>query len=276
MRSFRAALIQMRSGEDRSVNFEKISRLITEAATGGAQLVVLPEVATWRGLQTDEPSQALPIPGPDSEALCDLARKAGVWLLGGSTLERPPQGDDQAAQRCFNTSLLISDQGQLEARYRKIHLFDIDLPGRVSIRESDTRQPGSEVTCVDTPFGRIGLAVCYDLRFPELFRALVDQGAEIIVMPSAFTAVTGAAHWEVLLRARAIENQCFMLAPNQVGRGRAGFAEYGNSIAIDPWGTVLARADEEEERCLFADLDAEVLERTRRELPCLEHRRLPL
>jgi predicted amidohydrolase len=258
----------MRSGEDRDENFTKISRLLGEAAAGGAELAVLPEVATWRGPQADEPRQALPIPGNDSERLGQLAAQHGLWLLAGSILEMAGEGD-----RCFNTSLLFSPNGDIHARYRKIHLFDIDLPGKVSIRESDTRQAGNSVTCVETPFGKIGMAVCYDLRFPELFRALVDQGAEIIVMPSAFNDVTGEAHWEVLLRARAIESQCFLLAPNQVGAGGSGFSVYGHSLAIDPWGRILAEGNGDDEACLLVELNAEVLAQTRRDLPSLQHRR---
>jgi predicted amidohydrolase len=174
----------------------------------------------------------------------------------------------------FNTATLFGPDGSLVAAYRKIHLFDVDLPGRVTVKESDLRRAGDEVVCVQTELGRIGLAVCYDLRFPELFRKLADAGAEVIVMPSAFTKPTGQAHWEPLLRARAIENQCFVVAPNQYGVSTHGFEDYGNSLIVDPWGQVVARGPDNEAAVVTAMLDAAVLERVRRELPSLEHRRL--
>src|SRR5205085_5306058 len=174
----------------------------------------------------------------------------------------------------FNTTTLFGPDGSLLAVYRKIHLFDVDLPGQVTVRESHLRRAGEDVVCVETALGRIGLAVCYDLRFPDLFRKLADAGAEIVVMPSAFTRTTGQAHWEPLLRERAIENQCFMVAPNQYGLGAHGFADYGNSLVVDPWGEILARGPADEAAAVTATLDAAVLDRVRRELPSLEHRRL--
>jgi predicted amidohydrolase len=269
MQTFAAAAVQMKSGPDKQANVAEACSRISQAAEAGAQLVALPEVFAWRGPHDREKLEAEAIPGPTTDAMAALARRLGIHLVAGSILE--VRGDGELP---YNTTTLLGPDGSLLALYRKIHLFDVDLPGRVTIRESSLRAPGAEVVCVDTALGRIGLAVCYDLRFPELFRRLSDAGAEIVVMPSAFTRPTGQAHWEPLLRARAIENQCFVIAPNQYGAGSAGFYDYGNSLVIDPWGVVLARGADEEAAIVAATLEADVLERVRRELPSLTHRRL--
>jgi predicted amidohydrolase len=186
----------------------------------------------------------------------------------GSIIETIP-----ANPRGYNTSCLLDPSGRIVARYRKIHLFDIDLPGRVSVRESNDRTPGADVVTAATPLGTIGMSVCYDLRFPELYRRLAAAGAEILLVPSAFTFPTGAAHWEVLCRARAIENQCWVIAANQTGKSPHGFADYGHSLIVDPWGTVVAQAGDEP-GVLLATVDHDRTARIRRELPCLQHRRL--
>lgn len=267
MSSFVAAVVQLSSGADRRANLERATTLIRAAAERGARLVVLPEVFPWRGPRADEAGQAESIPGPTTETMAAVARDTGVHLLMGSMLETG------AGERSFNTSLVIGPTGDILGRYRKIHLFDVELPGRVSVRESDARAPGEEVVVVPTPLGRLGLSICYDLRFPELFRRLVQAGAEIILLPSAFTFPTGAAHWEVLCRARAIENQCWLLAANQTGQSPHGFHDYGNSLIVDPWGTVVARVGDGEGIAL-AEVDLEQLARVRREMPCLDHVRL--
>ncbi|MFN2425587.1 MAG: carbon-nitrogen hydrolase family protein [Candidatus Binatia bacterium] len=269
MQTFDVAAVQMKSGPDKQANVAEASSRIAEAAAAGAQLVALPEVFAWRGPHDRERLEAETIPGPTTDAMAALARRLGIHLVAGSILEAGGDGDLP-----YNTTTLFGPDGSLLALYRKIHLFDIDLPGRVTIRESSWRAHGDQVVCADTALGKIGLAVCYDLRFPELFRRLSDAGSEIVVMPSAFTRPTGQAHWETLLRARAIENQCFVVAPNQYGAGAQGFHDYGNSLVIDPWGLVLARGGDEEAAVVSATLDAGVLERVRRELPCLTHRRL--
>jgi predicted amidohydrolase len=188
--------------------------------------------------------------------------------VAGSILERTA-GDG----RSFNTSCVLAPDGRVAARYRKLHLFDVDLPGRVSVRESDTRTPGEDVVVAPTELGTLGLSICYDLRFPELYRRLVQAGAELLILPSAFTFVTGAAHWETLCRARAIENQCWLLAANQTGMSPHGFADYGHSMIVDPWGTVVARAGDGE-GVVLAEIDRALQARVRRELPCLDHVRL--
>ena len=267
MRSYLAAAVQMTASSSKEENLAKAETFVRLAAERGAALIVLPEVFAWRGRRSEEPDQVEPIPGPTAERMQALARRHHVYLLAGSFLEKT------AEPRAYNTSLLLSPAGEILAVYRKIHLFDIDIPGQVSVKESDTKKPGQEVVTCATPLGVCGLSVCYDLRFPELYRQLADKGVEIIFVPSAFTFPTGAAHWEPLLRARAIENQTYVIAPNQIGKNVYGFADYGNSLIIDPWGKVVARAPDKE--CFItAEIDRDYLEKVRRELPCLTHRRL--
>jgi len=272
MRSFLVAAVQVKSGPDKGDNLEKACTWVRAAASQGADLVALPEVFSWRGAPERSGSEAEPIPGRTTDLMSGLARELGIHLVAGSILEQgvPASPHDLP----FNTTTLFGPDGSLLALYRKIHLFDVDLPGKVTVRESALRRAGDEVVTARTALGTIGLAVCYDLRFPELFRRLADAGAEIVVMPSAFTRTTGQAHWEPLVRARAIENQCFMVAPNQFGAGPHGFADYGNSLVVDPWGEVIARGPDDDAAVVSARLDAGVLERVRRELPSLRHRRL--
>jgi predicted amidohydrolase len=268
---FVAACIQMHAEDDRERNHEVASRLVGEAAERGARLVVLPEVFAWRGPARRDAEMAEELdgaePGPTLCLLRELARRHRVTIVGGSLLERA------GAALPHNTSVVLGEDGGLLAVYRKIHLFDVALPGRVEVRESARRAPGEGPVCVDTEVARIGLSVCYDLRFPELYRALARGGAQILCVPSAFTFPTGAAHWDVLLRARAIENQCYVLAPNQFGKTADGHADYGHSSIVDPWGTVIARASDGE-GVISAEIDLAYLSRVRSELPCLDHVRL--
>jgi deaminated glutathione amidase len=268
MERYLAAAVQMSSGADRADNVARATALVRAAAARGARLVVLPEVFAWRGPRDGERASAEPIPGPTTETFAALARECHIHLCMGSVLEAAPD-----ASRPFNTSCLIGPDGSLLARYRKLHLFDVDLPGRVAVAESATRAPGDAVVAVPTPLGTIGLSVCYDLRFPELYRRLVRAGAELLLVPSAFTFPTGAAHWEVLCRARAIENQCYVIAADQTGRSPSGHADWGDSMIVDPWGRVLARAGDGE-GIVVAEIDRAHLARIRRELPCLAHVRL--
>jgi len=268
MQGFRAAAIQMSSGPDKRANLEKAEALVRRAAGDGAGLVVLPEVFSWRGPRGTEAEFSEPIPGPTSQRLAALARELGIHLQAGSIVERI-----EGERRCYNTALLFAPSGELLGKYRKIHLFDVEIPGQVSARESEARKPGDQVVVVAAEIASIGLSVCYDLRFPELYRRLVGAGAEILCVPSAFTFPTGAAHWETLVRARAIENQCYVIAPDQYGTSPNGYRDYGNSLIVDPWGTVIARASEGE-GVIVAELRPEVLARVRKELPCLTHTRL--
>jgi predicted amidohydrolase len=268
MDRYLAAVVQMQSGPDRAANLARAEHLIGVAAARGAALVVLPEVATWRGPRSDERAHFEPVPGPTTDAMGAVAARHGIHLCLGSLLERIDDGP-----RAHNTACLLGPDGHLLASYRKINLFDVDLPGRVVMRESATRVPGDAVVTADTPLGTLGLSVCYDLRFPELYRRLASAGAELLLVPSAFTLPTGAAHWEVLCRARAIENQCHLLAPNQTGQSPYGFADFGNSLIVDPWGTVLGRAGDGE-AVVVAEIDRTRLREVRTQLPSLAHRRL--
>ena len=261
---FITAAVQLCAGSDKQLNLDKAESFTAEAARHDARLVVLPEVFLWRGPRAEERNGAEPIPGAATDHLGKLARSLGLYLLAGSILEL--SGGDKV----FNTSVLFDPHGEIIARYRKMHLFDIDLPGHVTIRESDTRAAGDAVVTVPTELGVIGMSVCYDLRFPELYRRLTWAGAEIVTIPSAFTFPTGAAHWEILLRARAIENQVYVIAPDQIGRSPSGVVDFGNSMIIDPWGKPLARAADRE-MVIFAEINREYQQKVRRELPCLEH-----
>ena len=261
----RAAVVQLNSTGDKGRNLATAERLVRAAAADGAEIVALPE--KWSLLAGGEEllAGAEPLDGPTLSATRGWARELGVHLLAGSVSER---GEGEKA---FNTSVLIGPDGDDLAVYRKIHMFDVEAGG-VTYRESEHEQAGVEI--VSGPVGDqvLGLSVCYDLRFPELYRILAVRGARLIAVPSAFTLATGRDHWQVLLRARAIENQVFVLAPNQVGEAPPHFSSYGRSAIVDPWGVVLATAPDEE--CFVAaDLDLAVQERVREALPSLANRR---
>lgn len=264
-----AAVIQMTSGERVADNLATAGRLLEQAREGGAALALLPENfalmplhdAARRAVAEDEGR------GPIQEFLAATAARLGLWIVAG-TLPLKRQGDSRPAAAC----LVYDGDGRCVARYDKIHLFDVDLPGRDErYRESDHFSPGRELVVVDSPVGRIGLAVCYDLRFPELFRRLLEAGAEVFTVPSAFTAPTGRAHWEVLLRARAVENLAFVLAAAQTGLHANGRETYGDSLVVDGWGRVLARRPRGE-GVVLAVLDREAQAATRVSFPCLQNR----
>jgi predicted amidohydrolase len=262
----RAAAVQLNSQEDKQRNLEVAERLVRAAARDGADLVCLPEKWNLLGGSEALVGGAEPLDGPSLSAARAWARDLGVHLVAGSIAERV-EGHD----RLFNTSVLIGPQGDDVATYRKIHMFDVEVGG-VTYRESDHEEGGEEI--VSAPLGELelGLTVCYDLRFPELYRILAVRGARIITVPSAFTQATGRDHWEVLLRARAIENQAFIVAANQFGEAPPHYNSYGRSAIVDPWGLVLAMAPDEE--CFVAaDLDTEAQERIREKLPALANRR---
>jgi predicted amidohydrolase len=262
----RAAAVQLNSNADKGRNLEAAERLVRAAAADGAELIALPEKWNLLAGGAELLAGAEPLDGPSLTAARSWARGLGVHLLAGSVSERAGEGE-----RAFNTSVMIGPDGEDLAVYRKIHMFDVDAGG-VSYRESAHEQPGAEV--VAAPVGGLiaGLTVCYDLRFPELFRILALRGARLIAVPSAFTEATGRDHWEVLLRARAIENQVFVLAPDQVGAAPPHFRSFGRSAIVDPWGVVLATAPDDE--CFVAaDLDLEAQERVRESLPSLANRR---
>jgi len=263
----RVSVIQLSSTLDTERNLRKAEELIGGAAAAGAHLIALPEVFNRRGESAQVRLHAESLQGPSMEWAARLALAHSVWLLAGSFAEK---GAD--IERVYNTSTLFSPAGEAVCRYRKIHLFDVDIPG-AQARESDSVTPGDSLVVHELPEGvRLGLTVCYDLRFPELYRGLTLQGARLISVPSAFTERTGRDHWEILLRARAIENQVFILAPNQFGSTPGTPISYGRSMIIDPWGTVLAQAPDRE--CfILADLDLTQQDEVRKRLPCLNHRR---
>jgi len=263
-----AAAVQMLASDDKAANVKEAEHWIRQAAAKGARLVALPEVFNWRGNKKFEREFAEPIPGPTSTAMAELARELKIFLLAGSILEAISAND-----KAFNTSLLFDPSGGLLASYRKIHLFDVDLANGVSLRESDTRAHGGDVVVVPTELGKVALSVCYDLRFPELFRSHADKGADLIFVPSAFTAFTGQAHWEALLRARAIENQVYVIAADQFGKSAKSFECHGHSMIVDPWGTILAELPDGP-GLITAEIDLDYLARVRAELPALDHRRL--
>jgi predicted amidohydrolase len=263
-----AAAVQMTSTADVERNLDAAERLVAAAAERGARLVGLPENFAFlrsEGTPVPEP-QALD--GPWVRRMADQARRHRLTLLLGSLPERI-EGD----ARVYNTSVLLGPDGAVLAVYRKIHLFDIDVPGLEHLKESRAVRRGEDVVVADSPAGRIGLSICYDVRFPELYRRLVREGARILAVPSAFTDRTGKDHWEVLLRARAIENLAYVLAPAQVGAHGRGRASHGHAMVIDPWGTIVAQVGDEPGFAL-AEIDFDRLERLRRELPALDHRRL--
>jgi predicted amidohydrolase len=267
---FLAAVIQLQSGSDEDANWEQARTLVTRAAGYGAQLVATPENTNYLGPHDEKVRRAEPLDGPTVARFAALARELGIHLLLGSYNER---GSDPA--RCANTSVLFGPEGQRLAVYRKIHLFDVAVPGGVTFQESATVEPGSEVVTAPTPLARLGLSVCYDLRFGELYRRLVEAGAELLMVPSAFTLTTGRDHWEVLLRARAIESQAYVLAPAQWGtHGDEGLREsYGHALIADPWGLVVAMAADGPGLAL-AEIDLERVRRVRRAIPVQSHRRL--
>jgi predicted amidohydrolase len=267
----RVAVTQMNGGaDDVGANVATAVRLVDEAADGGADLVVLPELFAYYGSQRRMGEVAEQSVGPITTALSSRAQERSVWLLGGSICEL----DDH---RVFNTSFLFDRGGEAVARYRKIHLYDVDLPGQRPIRESALFSAGDEVVTHDVDGLRLGLSICYDLRFPELYRGLMTSGAVAVAVPSAFQSVTGEAHWETLLRARAIEDQCYVLAAAQWGPWGppdAGHRTFGNAMIVDPWGEIVARAPADGDGVWLADLDRDRVRSVRSTLPALAHRRL--
>ena len=267
----RVGVCQMRSGDDVDANLSEAERLLGEAVDGGADLAILPELFPFLGPVARVPEIAEAVPGgPSTDLLSKVADRGGLWIAGGSVPERD-------GEHLFNTSPLFDRSGELVARYRKIHLFDVDLDDQPPFRESATYSAGTELVTHPTEEVRLGLAICYDLRFPELFRGLMTLGSELVVLPAQFQHRTGVAHWEVLLRARAIENQCFVAAAAQwgeFGSPEEPRRSYGRSMIVGPWGDVLVEAPEEGTGVWFADLDVADVRRVRRVLPALEHRRL--
>jgi len=263
----RAGAIQLNSTEDTDRNLEAADRLVRQAAAQGAELIVLPEKWTVLGTGEQMSAAAQPLDGPAIQWARTTAGELGVDLVAGSIVELV---EGQAKRS--NTSVHVGPDGDVHAVYRKLHMFDVEVDG-VTYAESDHEQAGDQLVISELTGGvRLGMTVCYDLRFPELYRALAVQGAQVLSVPAAFTLATTRDHWETLLRARAIENECFVVAPNQIGSHPPGHRAGGRSLIVDPWGLVLASAPDVE-TAIVADLDLEVLRDVRRRIPVLEHRR---
>lgn len=269
-----AAVCQVTATPDKQANFAACEQLVEEAKQGGASMVFLPEGFDYIGSSRDETLElSESLTGGTISQYTQLARKLEVWLSLGGFHER---GHDwESDRRIYNSHIIIDNKGDIVSVYRKSHLFDVELPEKgVSLKESAFTIPGpSLVSPVQTPIGKVGLGICYDLRFPELSLALQRSGAEILTFPSAFTVATGAAHWEVLLRARAIETQCFVLAAAQVGRHHQKRASYGHALAVDPWGEVVGDCGGESPGMVLVEIDLEKVSSTRRNMPVQQHRR---
>lgn len=265
--SFLAAVVQLTTTKDPERSLGEAETLVEKAAKLGATLVALPENVSFMGTEEEKLRLAEPLEGPTFRRIGALAAQHKIWLLGGTMPEKSARSD-----RAYNTSTLWTPEGKLAASYRKIHLFDIALGEGATHQESASVAPGERPVVAETPLGNIGMSVCYDLRFPLLYRAMVHRGAQIFTIPAAFTVPTGRDHWEVLIRARAIENQCFVLAPGQFGANTDTRRTFGRSMIVDPWGTVLAVAPDQP-GVAVAEIDLERQKTLRANLPCLAHER---
>jgi deaminated glutathione amidase len=262
----RVACVQLNAARSKADNIERAERLVASAASTGADLVLLPE--KWNGFGPPDLMRSIAETFDDGEtvrAMSGWARAHGVTLVGGSIVERR-----EDREKLSNTSIVFDPEGEITAVYRKIHMFDVDVGGHV-YRESETEEPGDRPVATEIEGWKVGFTVCYDLRFPELYRLLAVEGCELVTVPAAFTLFTGKDHWELLLRARAVENQCYVVAANQWGSFADGKAAYGRSSIVDPWGVVLAQAPDED-GFIFAELERARLEEIRRRLPSLANR----
>lgn len=278
------AAVQLTSKANKKKNLSVATALMTRAVRQGAELIALPEYFSCVGSRTELNKEAEKYQhGLAYETVRDFAKKNEVYVLAGSiplTIDKVvsgqrPDAHSKEDKRLTNRSILFGPDGIEMAHYDKLHLFDVDLTEGPSYRESDTFKPGNELTVVDTPFGKVGLSVCYDLRFPELYRSLAFKGARVIFVPAAFTMYTGKDHWLPLLKARAIENQVYIIAPAQIGKHNERQASYGKACVIDPWGNIIALAPDCE-TVIVADLDFKFLNKVRKELPALKHFRKDL
>ena len=276
MRKYKVAAVQLDTQNNKEHNIEEIRRFIRQAAEGGAVLAALPEDMNLIGRNVGEGGDEEDIPGYTTEILMKQAREYGIYIHSGSFRERIPAGEPgdgfaASRRRAYNTSILLGPKGDILAKYRKIHTFDVTLPDGTVCNESERIRPGKETVVVDTELGRLGFAICYDLRFPELFRCMALEGAQVMFLPANFTRPTGKDHWEALLRARAIENGCYMVAAGQTGV-KPRYEANGNSMIVDPWGTMLSRA-QDKPGVIFGVIDLDYLEEVRRKIPSLSNRR---
>ncbi|OAT79446.1 carbon-nitrogen hydrolase family protein [Desulfotomaculum copahuensis] len=267
--SFKVAVCQLKVTEDKKNNLTRAGEMIRQAAARGARLVALPEMFNCPYLSHLFPRYAESYPDGESIAMLSAAARQGkVYLVGGSIPER--DGD-----KVFNTSFIFGPDGRLLGRHRKVHLFDVDLPGGLRVKESSTLGAGNQVTVIPTEMCPVGVAICYDVRFPELIRLMALKGAKLIVIPAAFNMTTGPAHWELIFRTRAVDNQVYFIGASPARDVRAAYVAYGHSLVVDPWGRIVSGAGEAEE-VVLADIDLDLVEKVRQDLPLLRHRRLDL
>lgn len=269
MRKYFAAAIQLDSQENKKENLKAIGEFIDEAAAKGAKLVGLPEMMNYFGSEEGEKVNAEKIGGETTQLLCEKAKKHEIWLHGGSICEQV-EGQD----RVFNTTLLLNPKGDVVASYRKTHLFDVEVSSGVSYKESNAIIPGEEIVVADTDLGCFGLSICYDIRFPEMYRIMTLRGAQVIFAPAGFTLLTGRDHWEPILRARAIENGTYVIAPNQIGK-KTTFQALGKSVIVDPWGNVIAKASDYP-GVIMAEINLDYVNDVRSQIPALKNRRTDL
>ncbi len=269
IRKYMIAMIQMDTQNDKAENLRQACAWIDEAAARGAKLVCFPEVMNLIGKNVGEGGGRERIPGYTTEILCRKAKEHGLYIHGGSITEELPK-----ERRSANTSVFISPKGEILASYSKLHMFDITLADGTPFNESARVRPGQEIVTVETELGIFGLSICYDVRFPEIYRLMALRGAQVIFVPSSFTMPTGKDHWEPLLRARAIENGCYIVAPGQIGT-KPAYTAYGNSLVADPWGTVIARS-KDIPGITYAEIDLDYLDQIRRQIPSLDNRRIDL
>lgn len=265
----RLAIVQMDIGLDKDQNLDRAARMVGEAAAQGAQMIVLPEIFNSPYIARRFPEYAETYPGKSTRLLADLAGEHRLVLVGGSIPERTSDG------ALYNTSFTFGPDGVLIGRHRKLHLFDVDVPGKITFKESATLTPGNDFQIIKQNALCFAVFICYDVRFPELARLAALQGAQILVVPAAFNRTTGPLHWELLMRSRAVDNQVFVAAASPAYNPRASYGAWGHSMVVDPWGKVLAQAGNEEE-LLLIDLDLSVIEEVRSQIPVMQQRRTDL
>ncbi|WP_069649956.1 carbon-nitrogen hydrolase family protein [Caloranaerobacter ferrireducens] len=270
MEKLKLGLCQLLVSEDKKENIKKAKEMINRAADMGAELVVLPEMFNCPYNNSYFPKYAEKYPdGETIKMLSEVSKKRGIYLIGGSIPEKDDEGN------IYNTSFVFDKKGNIIGKHRKIHLFDIDVEGGISFRESDVLSRGDSLTIVDTGYGKIGVAICYDIRFPELFRLMALKGVKVIIVPAAFNMTTGPAHWELLFRMRALDNQIYMIGTAPARNESASYVSYGNSIITDPWGGIVGKLDEKE-GILIKEIDLKRVEKIRKQLPILKHLRKDL
>lgn len=266
LRKYKVAVVQLDTQNDKGENMKTVCRLLDEAAAEGAELVSFPEVMNFCGDHVGEGGGHEPIPGYTTEILMAKAKEHGIYVHSGSFYEEIP-----GEERAYNTSVIIDPEGKIISTYHKLHTFDVTLPDGTICEESAQVHPGSEIVTVDTALGKLGMSICYDIRFPELYRLMALDGAQVIFTPASFTMPTGKDHWEPILRTRAIENGCYIVAAGQIGK-KVLFTAYGNSMVVDPWGTIIARA-KDRVGITYAEIDLDYLDSIRAKIPSLKNRR---